>query len=185
MRFQEAFRLQSRHATRARGCNGLPKAAVLHITTGINPGHPGMDIIGGHKIALAIGIQLVLENSSIRNMTDAEEHGAGRKVPNPAGFHIAKLERCYLTSGGIVDVFHDSVGEEMNFVVFAGSIKHDLGSAEFVTSMNQRDLSSKTSEKICLLHGRVATPDDGDLLAGKEKAIAGSTGRNSMPNQSL
>src|SRR5206468_7316215 len=104
------------------------------------------------------------------NMTDTEEHGAGRKIPLLPALEIAKTKRVNFLLGSVQNIFHDGIGEEVNFIVFLCSLQHDLGGAEFGPAVNHCDFISKTGEKRRFFHGRVASADYRDVLPGEEKA---------------
>jgi len=49
---EKFLHLKSGHAPGASGRNGLPIAAILHVATSVDAGHPGEDRVRGHQIAL-------------------------------------------------------------------------------------------------------------------------------------
>src|SRR5581483_5730006 len=78
---EEFLCFESRHASCARGCYRLSVAAVLHIAACVDPRHASEHVIGCPEIAVLIGVKLALKDFGVGNMTDAEEHRAGRKIP--------------------------------------------------------------------------------------------------------
>src|ERR1700709_2751089 len=59
--------------------NRLPIAPVLHIPAGENSLHPGVHIVMGHHIAVAVELNLVDEWLHIGLMPDAEKHARNRQ----------------------------------------------------------------------------------------------------------
>src|SRR5207245_70045 len=141
------------------GGNGLTIAAVLHVATGIHAGDAGQNVVPGHEVSVLIHIKLAFEHSGVGNMANAQEHGAGGEIPHFIGFQIAQLQGSDFHLGGIIDIFHNGVGEEMNFVVVLSAVEHDLGSAELFAAMNQRHFGGEASEEDGFFHGGIATPD--------------------------
>ncbi len=59
-------------------------------------------------------------------------------------FTFAQLEAGDFLLGVIVDIFDDSVGEELDFRILFSALQHDLGSAEAVAAVNDRDLGAQS-----------------------------------------
>src|SRR5436305_14436358 len=89
--FQEFLRFHGRHAAGAGSGDRLTVTAVLHVAASIDPGHSGENVIAGNEIAVFIGVELAVEHLGIGNMPDAEEHGAGGKIPEGAVRHVSDL----------------------------------------------------------------------------------------------
>ena len=153
MFFQKPFRFHGRGAAGAGGGDGLAIAAVLNVAAGEDAGDVGEDEVAGLQIAVLVHIELPDEHLRVGLVANAQEHGAGGEVPDLAGLEVAQLEAGDLFLAGIADVFHHGIGEELDFLVLAGAFQHDLGRAEMLTAMNERDLGSKTGKEQGLFHG--------------------------------
>src|SRR5437763_8381068 len=89
---QEFLRFHGRHAAGAGSGDRLTVTAVLHVAASIDPGHSGENVIAGNEIAVFIGVELAVEHLGIGNMPDAEEDGAGGKIPEVAVGHVSHLK---------------------------------------------------------------------------------------------
>src|SRR5215813_3546266 len=90
--FQVFFDFQGSHATGTGGSNGLAVAAVLHITTGEDPGDFREYILVRDDIAIGISVELAFENLRVGNVADAEKHGARREVPALPGLDVTQAK---------------------------------------------------------------------------------------------
>ena len=66
-----------------------------------------------------------------------------------------------------------------------GAVEHDLRGAEFGGAIDDGDLRGEAGEEDGFFHGGVAAPDDGDLFAGGEEAVAGGAGADAVADESL
>ena len=144
-----------------------------------------MDEFVRYKITIGVHIELALEHLGVGVVSNAEEHGVGREIPNHTGLHVAELESCHLFLRDIEDVFDDRVHEEFNFRIFLRALEHDFGGAEFFAAMDQGYLASEAGQERGFFHGGVAAADDCYGFAGKEEAVAGGTGRDAVADEGL
>src|SRR5580698_310614 len=157
--FQEFLDLNSSHAAGSRGGDGLAVAPVLHIAAREYAVDAGVHVVVRLQIAVSVGVELAVEHLRVGIVTDAEKERAGREIPYFAGLQVAQLEAGDFLFLAIVDIFDDSVGEELNFVVVFSAVQHDLGSAKAVAAVNQRDLGGEAGEEHGLLHRGIAAAD--------------------------
>src|SRR5439155_19430392 len=54
----------------------------------------------------------------------------------------------------------------------AGALDHDLGGAELVAPVDEREVRGELGDEDRVLHRRVASADDGDVLALEERTVA-------------
>src|SRR5258706_652383 len=163
--FQEFLDLNSSHAARTSGGNGLAVAAVLHVTTGINAMDACVHIFVRLEISVFIGVELALEHLRVRDMADPEKQRAGSEVPDFVGLQVAQLEAGDFVLGVIVDIFHDSVGKELELFIALGAVQHDFRSAKAVAAVNERDPGGKAGGERGFLHRGIATADHHDFLS--------------------
>ena len=79
------YHLDGRHATGTRGRNRLPVAPVRHVAAGKNSGDSEVHIFPRLQVAIRVVLQHPVEDRRVRNVSNAQEHRARRKVPNLAG----------------------------------------------------------------------------------------------------
>ena len=80
-------------------------------------------------------------------------------------------------------LLHHRVPDEGHLGVGLGPLLHDLGGAQLVAAVDQRDLAPEPGEVDRLLQRRVAAADHGDLLAPEEEPVAGGAGRDAVTHQ--
>src|ERR1700692_402669 len=175
--FQKLFDFDRGHAAATGGRDGLAVAPVLHIAAGVNAVDAGVYIVVRFEIAVRVGVELVREHLRVGFVTDAEEERAGGEVPNFAGLYIAQLQSGDFMLRGIVDIFDDRVGKEVNLAVALSAIQHNFGGAKVLAAVNQRHLGGEASEESSFFHSGVAAADDYDFFSREKKAVAGGTGR--------
>src|SRR5215472_8956222 len=115
MLFQELLNLESGHAAGAGGGDSLAVAAVLDVA-----GDAGENTVLGFQIAVLIGVELALEDLGVGDVSDAEEHGAGRHLPAFPSFYVAQAKPGDFFLGDVEDVIDHGVGEEFDFGIAPG-----------------------------------------------------------------
>jgi hypothetical protein len=175
--FEVLLRLERRHAARSGRGNGLAVAAVLHVAAGKHAGNNAplcvvKHVAGGLDVAVLVQIHLPGKHLRIRLVADAEEQAADGQLecspsshPSAQPLHVLLFHAQHL--------FHGGVGAQLDVGMGHGAVQHDLGRAEGLTPVQQRDLAGKAGEKQRLFHGRVAAAHHGNLLAAEEEAVAG------------
>ena len=147
MLLQKFFDFDGSHAAGPGRGDGLAIAPVLDIPTGINATDARVYIIVRFEIAVGVGVELAVEYLRIGFVTDAEKQRAGREVPDFSGLQVSQLEPGDFLLGVIEDIFHDRVGEELDFLVALRALQHDFGGTKAVAAMNERDLGGEASEE--------------------------------------
>src|SRR5258707_10436394 len=115
-------------------------------------------------------------------MTDGNEYAVERNLATFLGLLIAQANALDVASRG-EDLFHCVRSDEFNFLVGSGAINHDLGSAKFISAVNQMNLAGVARKKVGLFHGGITAANYGDRFATEEIAVAGSTGGNAVADQ--
>src|SRR5579864_952686 len=128
--FEELLGFESGHAAGTGGGDSLAIAAVLNIAAGENSRHASVDVVASDEIAVSIGFKLAGEHLGVGNVTDAEEQGAGGKIAYCAGLEVAQFEGGDFFLADVAHVIDDGIGHELDLLVIAGTVEHDLGGAE-------------------------------------------------------
>ena len=81
------------------------------------------------------------------------------------------------------DVGDGVVPEHLDLRVGERPVLHDLAGPQLVAAVDERDLLGELGEEDRLLHRRVATADDGDVMAAEEEPVAGGAGRQAVSEQ--
>src|SRR5664279_1724229 len=124
--FQVFLHLQRCHAAGPRGSDRLPIVTVGHVSGNKNPRDFGTDMpIRKNQVAFSIASKLIAYKICIRSMPDAEEHGAGGKIPLLASLQVAQPKSDDFLFADVVHVVNDGVGEELDLVVLASPVEHD------------------------------------------------------------
>src|SRR5947209_11737486 len=66
-----------------------------------------------------------------------------------------------------------------------GSLQHDLRGSEVLGAINDCHFGGEARKKQCLLHCRISSSDNRDLLAGEEESVACRARANAMTDKSL
>src|SRR5262245_29356752 len=179
--FQETLRVHSRHTTGTGGGDSLAIARILYIA---GPKHTG-DVcscsVGRLEISSGVHVELTRKQDGVRSMTDGEKHASARKIPCFSRDDISKpyARDAFLPK----DVLHDCVPDKRDAFILHRPVLHDFGRPKLVSTMNDRDLGGKFSQKHRLFHGTVAAAHYDKFLALEEKAVAGCTTRHPVAPQ--
>ncbi len=106
----------------------------------------------GLEVAILVHIELALEHLCVGYVANAQEHGAGWEVPYFAGLQVAQLQCGDLFLADVVNFFDYHIEQELDFLVLAGAVKHDLGRAKVVTTMNDCHLRRKSGQEESFFH---------------------------------
>src|SRR3989344_3186538 len=82
-------------------------------------------------------------------------------------------------------ILHSRVPDELNFWIVKSAFLQNLGSAQRVAAVNNRDFGREFREKIRVLHCHVPAADHNDFFAFKEKPVAGGAATDPVPAQAL
>ena len=81
------------------------------------------------------------------------------------------------------NIFDGRVPDERDLLVLYRTVLHDLGSPELVAPMDDGDLAGELGQEGRFLHCTVAAADNNQFLPLEEEAVAGGTGRDSVPRE--
>ena len=143
------------------------------------------DVIVSLQIAVGIGIELPLKHLRVGLVTDAEEQGAGRKVPYFACLQVAQLQSGHFVLVDVVNIVHHGVEQELDLLMLLRALQHDFGSAKSIAPMNHCHLACKASEEQRLFHGGIPAADHNNFLTGEKETITSRARRHAVPDQLL
>jgi hypothetical protein len=84
-----------------------------------------------------------------------------------------------------MDLDDGVVPEELDLGVGERTVLHDLRGAQLVAAVHDRDLLGELGQERRFLDRRVATPDDGDVLAAEEEPVARRARRQTVADEAL
>src|SRR5271157_508716 len=152
--FQVLLHFQCGHAAGSGSGDSLAVTAVRHIAGDEYARHAGADVaVGGDDVAFGVAIELLADKIGVRRVANAEEHGAGGKVPLLTGFQIAQAQASHLLPVDVVHVVHNGVGEKRDLLVLTSSVEHDLGGAKFAATVDESHLGGEAGEEERFFHG--------------------------------
>src|SRR5690606_24217214 len=118
-----------------------------------------------------------------RVMTDRDEEAGHVQLRLLAGDRVLQLQPGHLA---VTQHLGDlGVRLPLDLVVRARPLEHDLRGAELVTAVHDGHAAGELGEERRLLHRRVATADDRDVLVPEEEAVTGGTRRDAAAEQLL
>ena len=112
-------------------------------------------------------------------MANRHEHAVRLDLRGLVGRRVAQIERRDSLAVA-VDAFDDGVHEQVDLRILACALDHDLGGAELVATVDQRDRRAEACEEVRLLHRGVAAAHHDNRLAAEEEAVARRTIRDSL-----
>ena len=190
MLFEVLFDFEGGHAAGAGGGDGLAVAAVLDVSGGEDARDDlsvqrGEDVVLCEDVAVGVEVHHALEGHGVGDVADAEEHGGDGKDVLVAGGGVFQAQAFDVFFFDAEHLFDGGAGEEVDAGVGHGALEHDLRGTELFGSVDERDLGGEAGEEERFLHGGVAAPDDGDLFAGEEEAVAGGAGAYAVADEGL
>ena len=99
--------------------------------------------------------------------------------------YVAQPQAVYVLFFDAEHFVDDGVGAQLDIGMRDGALQHDLGGAEGLAPVQQRDLGGEAGEEQRFFHGRVAAADHGDRLAAEEEAVAGGATGDAVADQRL
>src|SRR4051794_16692530 len=137
----------------------------------------GGGLIDDH-VSLVIQLDLPLHQLRARPVADRDEHPSDIDLALVAGVGMLEADL-----GDLAVVAGDELerlvgGQEVDVLLAAGALLHDLGGAELVAAVHDLQVLGELGDEDGVLHGRVAAADDGDVLALEEGAVADTAGRD-------
>ena len=169
---EPALGVQGGHRARACGRDGLAVGVVDDVAGGEDALAVGLGRAGlRHQVARLVVVELVEEELGVRVVADGDEQAVRRQLARLVGVEVAQPHGARLSVLGehLVD---DVRRDELDLLVVAGAVEHDLRGPEVVAPVNQADLGGELRQEDRLLHRRVAAADDHDLLVAEEGRVA-------------
>ena len=142
-------------------------------------------VIVSFQIAVAVRVELPFKHLRVGLVTDAEEQGAGGKVPYFACLQVAQLQSGHFVLVDVVNIVHHGVEQELDLLMLLRALQHDFGSAKTIAPMNHRHLAGKAGEEQRLFHGGISTTDHNNFFSRKKETVASRARRHAVPDQLL
>ena len=121
-------------------------------------------------VAGVVELQLADEELRVRIVADRDEEAVGRELGRLVGVDVANRHaRDRVLAEHFLD---DGVRDELDLLVRARTVLHDLRGPELLAPVDERDLVGELRQEDRLLHGGVAAADDDDLLLAEERGVA-------------
>ena len=152
---------------------------VDDVTAGEDPGQvgPGTRVVD-EDVAGVVEVHLAHEDVAARVVSDGDEQPG-------------HLERALLPAAGVAQhqtrepvvaehFGHLAVPGEADPLVRERAVLHDLGRAQGVPAVHDRDGLAEPGQEGGLLERRVATAHDRDVLVAEEEAVAGGAPRDAV-----
>ena len=105
-------------------------------------------------------------------MADRHEQAVRRDLAALAGDGVTQGDTGQLAVTDTQRLLDGGVGDELDVVLGAGVVDHDLRRAELVPPVHDGDLARELGQEAGLLHRRVAAADHHDLLLAEEGRVA-------------
>src|SRR5205814_4314910 len=126
------------------------------------------------EVAVPVAVELVAEEACVRIVADRHEQAVRLDLPRLARLGAAEPQALDLRVAQYLDDLR--VEDEVELVVRAGAVDHDLLGAELVAAVHQVHLRGELREEERLLECRVAAADDVDVPLAEEGGVAGGAG---------
>src|SRR3989338_474988 len=124
-----------------------------------------------------------LQKLRVRLMSDSHEQPFHRQILNSPTFEVFDAHPLDFVLAQ--NFLHSRVPDELNFWIVKSAFLQNLGSAQRVAAVNNRDFGREFREKIRVLHCHVPAADHNDFFAFKEKPVAGGAATDPVPAQAL
>src|SRR5207302_7114682 len=156
---------------------------VLHVTGGKDSLDIGLAAVAGGNISVLVHIQNGAKDFCIGLVADGHKNALHQQFGFLRGLRMAEHHGFDGILAHVRNVLYDCWCYELNLLVRAGAVEHNLGGSEFPPPMDQVNTAREARQKERFFHGRIASPHDRDLLVAKEKSIASGAGGNTMANE--
>ena len=169
---EEALGVERGHAAGPGRGDRLPVDVVLHVAGGEH----ARDVRLGRarlrdEVARLVVVELVEEEPRVRIVADRDEEAVGRELRSRSPVsRVAQAHAGHLALVDAEDLLDDGVRDELDLLVRARAVDHDLGRAELVAPVDDRHLARELRQEERLLHRRVAAADDDHLAVAIEGA---------------
>src|ERR1700730_9495788 len=174
--FQELFRVQGGHTAGACGGDSLAVTMVLHISGDEYAGNGGQAAVFGDEVAIAVHLQLALENGGVGIVPDGHEYSFEGNFRTFFSFRIAHAHAGNVTVRS-VNFLNNRRDDKFDLRVGSNAINHDFRGTKFFAPVDEVDLAGVARQKIGLFHRGIAPADNRDSLRAKEVAVTGRAGR--------
>src|SRR5690349_13319061 len=163
----------------ARGRHGLSVGVVDKVADREDPVQLGLGrrLLNLH-VALVVELDLTLDELGARPVSDCDEGATDIQLLLLAGLGVLHpdLGDLAVISGDELDRY---VGrQEVDVLLAAGPLLHDLRGAELVAAVNDGELLRELRDEDRILHRRVAAADHSHVLALEEGSVADAAGRD-------
>ena len=117
-------------------------------------------------------------------MSDRDKDAVAAELPHGTAAQIAQPDPGdHGWFGHAKNVVNDTVPDDLDLRVAKQPVLQDLLRPQGIAPMNERHPSGVVGQIDRLLDGGVAAPDDHDILAAKEKPVAGRASRNAKASE--
>ena len=181
---EEPFGVQGRGAAGAGRGDRLAVGVVDEVAAGedardVGAGGAALD----QHVALGVELDVTLDQLVARVVADGDEQAGDGQLAGLAGDGVAQRDAGELVLA--VDGVDGAVPREADLGVGVGALGHDLGGAQLVAAVHDRDRAGELGQEGGLLDGGVTAADDGDVLVAEEEPVAGRAPGHPVPGQSL
>src|SRR6202795_1927151 len=133
--FQELFRVQGGHTAGACGGDSLAITMVLHISGDEYAGNRGQAAVVGNEVAIAVHLQLALENGRVGIVPDGHEYSVEGNFRTFLSFRIAHAHAGDVTVRS-VNFLNNRGDDKFDLRVGSNAINHDLRGTKFFTPVD-------------------------------------------------
>ncbi|VEU43289.1 unnamed protein product [Pseudo-nitzschia multistriata] len=209
---EEALGVEGGRGSAAGRGNGLAVDGVRDVPGRVDAGNGGFRALsGGLDVSGVLGVEFhdALEESGVWGVADRDkdsvtaqrsrfsrfdvlQNGTGHDFVAVVGrrrivqVQFLAVVLAAATGGGhrfAHDLFNHRVPLDFDQGVVDHPVGENLAGSEGVPSVDQRDLLRGSRQHQSVFHGGVSSPHDHDVAAGKQKSVAGGTGRDASPAQ--
>ena len=175
-----AFGFDGGFAAFAGGGDGLAVIVVHDVAGGEETGGFGGGAGAlGLDVAVLAAIDEVACKFAVRDVADGDEGSADVEFAFFAGFAVLDFD------AGELVVFAGEIGGELavpdglDFLVGENAVGHDLGSAEFIATVDEVNFAGEAGEKVGFFGCGIAAANDDDGHVAVEGSIAGGASGDS------
>src|SRR3954447_11691361 len=172
---QVPLRIQGGLAAGAGGGHRLTVRPVDEVARGEHAGTVRLGGLSvGDDVALLVEVDLALDDPRLRDVADGDEGACDLDLALGPVLGVAQVrgrQRPRVVARG--ELLDDVGRDELDVVVLARALEHDLRGAELVAAVHDLDLGGELAQEDRLLHRRVAAADDDRRLVAEERGVAG------------
>src|SRR3712207_2024642 len=160
----------------------------VDVVDDVAAGEDTVDVGAGRRVldlhvALVVQLELAREELAARVVADGHEQAGHGQLLGGAVLDVGDLDG---GDGLVAEDVGDLLAElPADLLVVLGALLHDLRGAQLGAAVHDGHALGEAGEEGGLLHRRVATADDHDVLVAEEEAVTGGTGRDAAAEQAL